>query len=126
MPKGMNRKEKCHGILEPIGVEITNKKGYVIVYKCKKFSAFCIYYFLDIIYNNVTMGRTIKRIKTLSFIIILLEILAGAAFSVVYFNDFFNLQARLTPYMITLAFIAALVVNCMFVWIVILVLSSRC
>ena len=70
------------------------------------------------------MGRTIKRIKTLSFIIILLEILAGAAFSVVYFNDFFNLQTRLTPYMITLAFIAALVVNCMFVWIVILVLSS--
>lgn len=31
-----DRLEKCHGLLEPIGIEMSNKKGYVIVYKCKK------------------------------------------------------------------------------------------
>ena len=31
-----DRLEECHGILEPIGIEISNKKGYVIIYKCKK------------------------------------------------------------------------------------------
>lgn len=34
-----DRAEKCHGILEPIGVEISSKKGYVIVFKCKKCGA---------------------------------------------------------------------------------------
>ena len=31
-----DRKETCHGLLEPIGIEIDSKKGYVIIYKCKK------------------------------------------------------------------------------------------
>ena len=31
-----DRLETCHGLLEPIGIEMSNKKGYVIVYKCKK------------------------------------------------------------------------------------------
>lgn len=31
-----DREEQCHGMLEPIGIEMSNKKGYVIVYKCKK------------------------------------------------------------------------------------------
>ena len=34
-----DRQEECHGLLEPIGVEISNKKGYVIIYKCKKCGA---------------------------------------------------------------------------------------
>ena len=33
-----DRKETCHGDLEPIGLEI-NKKGYVIIHKCKKCGA---------------------------------------------------------------------------------------
>ena len=70
------------------------------------------------------MGRTIKRIKTISFIIILLEILAGTTFSIFYFNNFLNLQTRLTAYMITLASIAILVLNSFLLWIVILILSS--
>ena len=90
----------------------------------KKFCFFCIYYFKEIIYNNDTMGRTIKRIKTISFIIILLEILAGATFSVIYFNNIFNIQSRLTGFMITLASVAVLVINCLLIWIVILILSS--
>ena len=70
------------------------------------------------------MGRTIKRIKTITFIIILLEILAGAFFSIFYFNNFFDFQTRVTPFMIALASVAILVVNGLFVWIVILLLSS--
>lgn len=31
-----DRAEDCHGMLEPIGIQINNKKGYVIVYRCKK------------------------------------------------------------------------------------------
>lgn len=31
-----DRAEDCHGDLEPISVELSSKKGYVIIYKCKK------------------------------------------------------------------------------------------
>lgn len=31
-----DRAETCHGMLEPIKVEIDSKKGYIIIYKCKK------------------------------------------------------------------------------------------
>ena len=34
-----DRKEDCHGLLEPIGIEINSKKGYVIIYRCKKCGA---------------------------------------------------------------------------------------
>lgn len=34
-----DRSEECQGLLEPIGVEISNKKGYVIIHKCKKCGA---------------------------------------------------------------------------------------
>ena len=70
------------------------------------------------------MGKTIKRIKTVTFVIILLEILAGATFSILYFNDFFEFQTKITPFYIALASVAVLVINCLFVWIVILLLSS--
>lgn len=31
-----DREETCHGLLEPIRVELDSKKGYVIVYRCQK------------------------------------------------------------------------------------------
>lgn len=31
-----DRAETCHGDLVPISVELSSKKGYVIVYKCEK------------------------------------------------------------------------------------------
>lgn len=34
-----DRAETCHGDLVPISVEISSKKGYVIVYKCEKCGA---------------------------------------------------------------------------------------
>ena len=34
-----DRAETCHGMLEPIGIETNSKKGYVIVFRCKKCGA---------------------------------------------------------------------------------------
>ena len=31
-----DRAEECHGDLEPIRMEIDSKKGYVIIFRCKK------------------------------------------------------------------------------------------
>jgi predicted RNA-binding Zn-ribbon protein involved in translation (DUF1610 family) len=31
-----DRSEMCHGLLEPVGIEINGKKGFVIIFKCKK------------------------------------------------------------------------------------------
>ena len=70
------------------------------------------------------MGKTIKFIKRSSFIFIALEILIGAIFSILYFNNFFNIQDSIKPFFIALAFVVIIVANCAFVWIVILLLSS--
>ena len=34
-----DRAETCQGVLKPVGVEIDSKKGYVIIFKCKKCGA---------------------------------------------------------------------------------------
>ena len=34
-----DRSEECKGSLEPVGLEIDPKKGYVIIFKCKKCGA---------------------------------------------------------------------------------------
>ena len=34
-----DRMEKCHGDLEPLSLKIDSKKGYVIIFKCKKCGA---------------------------------------------------------------------------------------
>ena len=72
------------------------------------------------------MGKTIKIIKRFSFIIILLEIVLGAAFAVIYFENFFDLQSRLAnhPLVLVLAMIILMAVNCLFVWIVTLLIST--
>ena len=31
-----DREENCHGVLEPVSLEIDSKKGNVIIFKCKK------------------------------------------------------------------------------------------
>ncbi len=31
-----DRQEKCHGLLEPIALENHTKKGYMIIFRCKK------------------------------------------------------------------------------------------
>ena len=34
-----DREEECKGLLEPIGVELDSKKGYVIIFRCQKCGA---------------------------------------------------------------------------------------
>ena len=70
------------------------------------------------------MGKTIKRIKTLSFIIITIEIVALAIFAVFYFNNFFDIQSIIKPFAIALAAVIIAVFDSLFIWIVILLLSS--
>ena len=70
------------------------------------------------------MGKTIKRIKTLSFIIITIEIVALAIFAVFYFNNFFNIQNTIKPFAIALGAVIVAVFDSLFIWIVILLLSS--
>ena len=31
-----DRLETCHGLLKPIGIETSSKKGYIIIFKCQK------------------------------------------------------------------------------------------
>jgi len=31
-----DRNEECQGLLEPMGIEIDSKKGYIIIFKCNK------------------------------------------------------------------------------------------
>ena len=70
------------------------------------------------------MGKTIRIIKLFSFAIILLEIVLGAVFSVLYFNNFFGLANIIQPFYVALAMVVVIVVDCLFIWIVILILSS--
>ena len=70
------------------------------------------------------MGKTIRIIKLFSFVIILLEIVLGAAFSILYFNNIFGLQDIIKPFYIALSMVVVIVVDCLFIWIVILILSS--
>ena len=34
-----DRQEECQGIMEPVSAEVSSKKGYVIIFKCKKCGA---------------------------------------------------------------------------------------
>ena len=34
-----DRQEECHGMMEPISCEVSSKKGYVIIFRCKKCGA---------------------------------------------------------------------------------------
>ena len=70
------------------------------------------------------MGKTIKLIKIISFIIIAIEIISGAIFSIFYFNNLFDIQASVEAGHLAIAMASVVVVNCLFVWIIILILSS--
>ena len=70
------------------------------------------------------MGKTIRIIKIISFIIILLQVVLGAAFSVLYFNNLFDFANLAKPFYIALSMVVVVVVDCLFIWIVILILSS--
>ena len=70
------------------------------------------------------MGKTIRIIKIISFIIIALQVVAGGIFSIFFFNDFLSFRTRVLPEYIAITMIIVIVVNCLFVWIIILILST--
>ena len=70
------------------------------------------------------MGKTIRFIKISSFIFILLQVLVAAIFSFFYFNNVLNLKDIIEPFYLALAFVVIVVINCIFVWVVIFLLSS--
>ena len=75
-------------------------------------------------YNGRTMGKTIRIIKLISFIIIAIEVLSGGVFSIIYFNNFFDLYNQVKPEYLAITMSIIIAVDCLFVWIIILVLSS--
>ena len=70
------------------------------------------------------MGKTIKLIKIISLILIAIEVIFGGVFSIFYFNDVFGLYANTKPEYIAITMAIVIAVNCLFVWVVILVLST--
>ncbi len=70
------------------------------------------------------MGKSIKIIKIFSFVIIFLEFLIGTIFAILYFNDFFNIQASITANHFAITMLVLIVINALYVWIVTLYLSS--
>ena len=70
------------------------------------------------------MGKTIRIIKLISFIIIAIEVLSGGVFSIIYFNNFFDLYNQVKPEYLAITMSIIIAVDCLFVWIIILVLSS--
>ena len=70
------------------------------------------------------MGKTIKIIKTITFIIIAVQVALAALFSVLYFNNFFDLKTAIKPETVALIMVSVIVFNCLFVWVVILILST--
>ena len=70
------------------------------------------------------MGKLVKIIKIVSFSIITLEILLGVLFSIIYFNNFFEAQEAVRPEYLAITMISVIAIDCLFVWIIILILSS--
>lgn len=64
------------------------------------------------------MGKLLDRIKTVSFIIIIVELMLIGGFAVIYFNNFFDFQNAVEPRWIILASAIVIFIDCLFVWVV--------
>ncbi len=63
------------------------------------------------------MGRKIKLIQLISFIIIVVQFVLIAFFVVAYFTDLFHLRTALTPENILIGASALVFTDCIFVWV---------
>ena len=70
------------------------------------------------------MGRKIKRIKIISFILILLEIALIAAFVVLYFTNLFNFKNLIEPQWVLLGAAVLVFIDCIYVWIISMSIAS--
>ena len=69
------------------------------------------------------MGKLIKRIRIISFIIIIVQIVAIAAFSILYFNNLFKVKDAIKPIIIVWGAFGFVAFDCLFVWIATLKIS---
>ena len=70
------------------------------------------------------MGKRIRIIKIVSFIIILLEISLIAGFSILYFTNSFNLANTMNPQSVVLACTILAAIDCLFVWAISISVAS--
>ena len=63
------------------------------------------------------MGKLLRRVKLVSFVIILTQIVIIALFTLFYFNNFFNIQTYVTPVWIALGAVIIVFIDSIFVWI---------
>ncbi len=63
------------------------------------------------------MGKTLKRIKIISFIIIMIELFFVTGFCIFYFNDLFQIKENLPFEGIVFGTAATLFINCVLVWV---------
>ncbi len=71
------------------------------------------------------MGKTIKRIRKISFALIVIELTLIAAFFVIYFNDnIFGLMKYIDPIYIPVSAAGIVALDCIYMWIIALVIST--
>ena len=70
------------------------------------------------------MGKTIKTIRLWTFIIIAFELIALAAFCILYFINAFDLQSIINVEYLLLGASGLIFINCLFVWLCVIKISS--
>ena len=65
------------------------------------------------------MAKSLKIIRLVAFIIISIQIAIVAAFSIIYFPNFFDVRDYIGDNYIALGFVSLLLIDCLFLWIVI-------
>ena len=70
------------------------------------------------------MNKRIQVIKLLSFILIMVEIVGIAAFSVIYFANLFNFNALVEPRWVLLSAAILVFIDCIYVWIISVSIAS--
>ena len=63
------------------------------------------------------MSKLLNRIRTISFIIIAVELVSIAVFSVFYFNDLFGLLSKVDAMWVILSTFILVVIDCIFIWV---------
>ncbi|MBE6135923.1 MAG: hypothetical protein E7181_01490 [Erysipelotrichaceae bacterium] len=66
------------------------------------------------------MAKSLRIIRIVAFIIITIQIALVAAFSIIYFPNFFNAREYVSVNYVALGFVVLLFLNAMFLWIVII------
>ena len=70
------------------------------------------------------MGKRIRIIKIVSFIIILIEVLLIAGFSILYFTNSFGIADNMNPQSVVLACTILAAIDCIFVWAISISVAS--